>query len=225
LPPGDRLTDALEKRAFDDRRVDARGTVAKEAGVRLVAKDAEDCLGAPAGAPAVLVDQALLVRARRDHRRERSRVSVVEHSADDLGLGRHDDELLRRAMGDVAERQPTCDAKPARAPRGSTVSKTLRDHVALELCEDRERVEAETRDRVRRAVEPAVNDADRDAVRAEDVVDARPVGGAAREPLERGSTGVAAGFPLVVEALGDGHPAERSVRRDQREAGVALQGA
>ena len=94
-------------------------------------------------------------------------------------------------------------------------------------------------------MEHAVNDADRDAVRAEDVVDARPVGGAAREPieavnedaveaplddgleqpLERGSTGVAAGFPLVVEALGDGNPAERSVRPDQREAGVALQGA
>ena len=43
-----------------------------------------------------------------------------------------------------------------------------RRHVTLELCEERERAEAEARDRVRRSVDAAVDDADRDVVLPEE---------------------------------------------------------
>jgi hypothetical protein len=87
------------------------------------------------------------------------------------------------------------DSFPSRASR---IGKALADHVALEFCEDREGVEAEARDRVVRAVDAAIDDADRDVVLAEDAVDLRPVGGAPREAIE------SVNEDAIDEPLGDG---------------------
>ena len=225
--------------------MDPRRPVDEETDVRRIAKDSEDGLRPPATCLSVLVDGAHLVRARGDRSRERTLRRVREHPAHRLRLLRSDDELPRRGIGDIAERQLAGDAKPTCAARCTSVSKALGDHVALELGEDREGVEAELCERVVGAVEIALDDADRDSVGAERMLDARPIEDPARktiepmhddaidspvgdgvdEAIERGAVGGRPALAFVVEVLEHRRPAEVRVRCDEAEAGGALQGA